>query len=63
MGEELETERLKCMESGIKLGSLETNACPLKVSSHSMGTGPTCQDTWPKGGPRAEGAAVLCPPW
>ena len=37
-------------------------ACPLELSSHSVGKGPTCQITSPDHEPRPKGAALFAYP-
>lgn len=59
--DELEIERLKCVALGVKLGSLETNACTPELSSHMVVMGPTCPITSPEDEPRPESSWVCAP--
>lgn len=57
----MEIERLKCVELGVKLGSLETNACAPGLSSHRVGIGPTRPTTHLKMNPGLAAVGFVLP--
>lgn len=57
----MEIERLKCVVLGVKLRSLETNACAPELPSHRVGRAPTCLITAPEDEPR-QGSSWVCAP-